>query len=109
MQNTPLFSQCWYVAEMSVALALVTCLLIILIKYVFKRPVRFPPGPPHIPIAGSFLFLSGIGVEKYVSPRIASYGPVTGMFLGSYPFIMINDWKLAKSLFLREEFAGRIR
>ena len=94
---------------MGVAVILGTCLLLILIRYLFKRPVRFPPGPPHIPIVGSVPFLSGNGVEKYVSPRVASYGPVTGMYVGSYPFIMINDWKLAKSLFLREEFAGRIR
>ena len=71
--------------------------------------MRFPPGPPHIPIAGSLPFLFGIGVERYVSPKIVSYGPVTGMYLGTYPSIMINDWKLAKSLFMREEFSGRMR
>jgi len=93
---------------MGLVLVLSIFLLLIFIKYVFKRPIRFPPGPPYIPIAGSVPFLRGLGVEKYVSDKIASYGPVTGMYLGSYPFIMINDWKLAKSLFLREEFSGRI-
>ena len=97
---------------MSVTLILATCLLLILIKFIFKlfqKPKGFPPGPPIIPIAGSLPFLKGIGVEKWVSPDVASYGPVTGLYSGSYPFIMINDWKLAKSLFLREEFAGRLR
>ena len=103
-----LFSESSSVANMSASLFLLTCLLIILIKLVFKRPVRFPPGPPHIPIAGSLPFLFGIGVERYVSPKIASYGPVTGMYLGTYPSIMINDWKLAKKLFMMEEFCQAI-
>ena len=46
---------------------------------------------------------------RFVSDKVASYGPVTGIFLGSYPTIIINDWKLARSLFLKEEFSGRIR
>jgi len=33
---------------------------------------------------------------------------VTGLYTGNYPFIVLNDWKLAKSLFAREEFSGRI-
>merc|ERR1719347_298644 len=93
---------------MSFALILTTFLVFIFYKYVYKKSLRFPPGPPFIPIAGSLPFLRGIGVEKYVSDTVTSYGDVTGLHLGNYPFIMINDWKLAKSLFLKEEFSGRI-
>jgi len=93
---------------MSVTIILASCLIMILIKIICKKPANFPPGPPAIPILGSTPFLFGKGVEKFVSDKIASYGPVTGLYAGSYPFIMINDWKLAKSLFLTEEFSGRV-
>merc|ERR1712215_230632 len=96
---------------MCVTLVLATSLLVILLNFIlslFRKPNGFPPGPPVVPIAGSLPFLSGIGVEKYVGPGIVSYGPVTGLFAGSYPFIMINDWKLARNLFNKEEFSGRL-
>ena len=73
-----------------------------------EKPAGFPPGPPRIPLAGSVPFLRGIGVEKIVNSDVASYGPVTGLFAGMYPMIMVNDWKLAKSLFAMEEFSGRL-
>ena len=31
------------------------------------------------------------------------------MYAGSYPLVMINDWKLAKQLFAMEEFCGRLK
>ena len=39
---------------------------------------------------------------------VASFGPVTGLKTGSYHVAMINDWALAKQLFAREEFSGRL-
>lgn len=70
--------------------------------------MRFPPGPPAIPILGSIPFLWGKGPERFVNENMKSYGAVTGFYTGSYPTIVINDWELAKSLFQREDFAGRI-
>jgi hypothetical protein len=34
---------------------------------------------------------------------------VTGLYIGSYPVIVLNDWPLAKALFAKEEFCGRMR
>ena len=34
---------------------------------------------------------------------------LVGMVAGSYYLAMINDWKLAKSLFTKEEFSGRLQ
>ena len=31
------------------------------------------------------------------------------MYMGSYPLVVVNDWPLAKSLFVKEEFSGRIK
>ena len=39
---------------------------------------------------------------------VASFGPVTGLKTGSYHVAMINDWALAKQLFSKEEFSGRL-
>jgi hypothetical protein len=35
--------------------------------------------------------------------------PLAGLYAGSYPMVVINDWKLAKELFAKEVFAGRLR
>ena len=91
---------------------LVTIFLLILFRYLikyFQRPPKYPPGPPSIPILGSLPFLPGSGTEKFVSDYVASFGPVTGLIQGSYYIAMINDWKLAKSLFSKEEFSSRLR
>ena len=98
--------------DMGVTLYLASCLTIFIIALILKlskKPHGFPPGPIRIPIAGSVPFLRGIGVEKIVNSDVSSYGPVTGLFAGMYPMVMVNDWKLAKSLFAREEFSGRLR
>ena len=97
---------------MTVTEILVTLLFAFLVKFIiksFRKPLNFPPGPPRFPIIGSFPFLKGKGVEKFVGNSVAAYGPVTGLFAFSYPMVMINDWKLAKTLFAREEFSGRPR
>ena len=91
---------------------LVTVVLIFIFKYLitkWRKSSKFPPGPPSIPVFGSIPFMPGRGIEKFVSDYVASFGPVTGAYAGSYPSVMINDWKLAKSLFSKEEFAGRLR
>ena len=95
--------------NMCVTIILLACVILIVIKLITRRPARFPPGPLALPIMGSHPFLPGEGAEKYVSEKITSYGPVTGLYSGTYPLIVINDWKMAKSLFAREEFSGRIR
>ena len=41
--------------------------------------------------------------------QVCSYGPITGMYMGSYPLVVVNDWPLAKTLFAKEEFSGRIK
>ena len=86
-----------------------SCLIIFLITFIFKKPRKFPPGPPRLPLVGSVPFLSGRGVEKYFGEKVVSYGPVTGLYVASDPFVVINDWKLAKILFRKEEFSGRPR
>ena len=90
---------------------LLTVALVLLFKWIISRlqkPPLFPPGPPSVPVLGSLPFLPGRGVEKFVSEYVSSFGPVTGLMVGSYHAAMINDWRLARQLFSKEEFSGRI-
>merc|ERR1712032_988509 len=95
----------------SFVLSLVLGFIFLLLFFYFllySRPSLFPPGPPSLPLLGAYPFLSGNGAEKYFGPEVCSFGPVTGLYAGSYPTIVLNDWPLAKSLFAKEEFCGRL-
>ena len=37
-----------------------------------------------------------------------SFGDIVGTFVGTYPFVLINDWKTAKELFTKEISTGRL-
>ena len=113
----------------SFVLSLVLGFIFLLLFFYFLlylRPSFFPPGPPSLPLLGAYPFLSGNGAEKYFGPevrkqhqlsekgqienvQVCSFGPVTGLYAGSYPTIVLNDWPLAKSLFAKEEFCGRLK
>merc|ERR1719222_1803560 len=95
----------------SFVLSLLLGFLFLLLSFYFvlhSRPSLFPPGPPNLPLLGAYPFLSGNGPEKYFGPEVCSFGPITGLYAGSYPTIVLNDWPLAKSLFAKEEFCGRL-
>ena len=114
----------------SFVLSLLLGFLFLLLSFYFvlhSRPSLFPPGPPNLPLLGAYPFLSGNGPEKYFGPevresntesfekgeshnfQVCSFGPITGLYAGSYPTIVLNDWPLAKSLFAKEEFCGRLK
>jgi len=92
-----------------VSLLLGLLLLLLLFLLLTSRPPNFPPGPPSLPIIGSYPFLRGKGLEKFFGAQVCSYGPVTGLYAGSYPMVVLNHWPTARALFAREEFAGRIK
>ena len=72
---------------------------------------EFPPGPPSLPFVGSIPFLkkkkgNADSVLDKSFYKIAS--DMYTVWLGSTPLIVIQDFNLAKDLFSREEFCGRI-
>ena len=94
-------------ASLPTVLFLLTLVFILLFK--FSKPPKFPPGPPALPLVGSLPFLpGGTGIERFVNDYVSSYGPVTGLVTGDYYLVMINDWRLARTLFAKEEFSGRL-
>ncbi|XP_019865636.1 probable cytochrome P450 304a1 [Aethina tumida] len=93
-------------------LYIVTILLIIywLLSSTWK-PEYFPPGPPRLPIWGSYWYLLK---KDYYFPHKAleSLGKqydtdILGFYLGDFPAITTMNYRTCKRLLLKEEFNGR--
>ena len=61
------------VTDLLVTLALVLLFRWLLAQLRMRRPPRYPPGPPTVPLLGSLPFLPGRGVEKFVSEYVDMY------------------------------------
>ena len=72
-------------------------LLIYLVAKSFRKPERFPPGPPKLPIVGSMPYLSKTGSLLHViKEAVEQYGPIVGIYLGSKPTIFVADYNMLK-------------
>ena len=82
-------------------------LVLAVVRWYFKR-LRLPPGPPAVPVLGSlpFIQLRRGFIDWALDPRITRHRLAT-VSLGPRNVFLINDLKLAKSLFDREDFSGR--
>ena len=62
-----------------------------------RKPKKFPPGPPRLPVLGSLPFIgvkgSFVQTMKYAADK---YGPVSGIFLGNIPAVIISDYSIIK-------------
>ena len=62
-----------------------------------KKPYKFPPGPPRLPVVGSWPFIqvkgSFIHSMKFV---IEKYGPVAGIYIGQKRMVIISDYNIIK-------------
>ena len=72
----------------------------------YNRRKHLPPGPPSLPIIGSFASTGVVG--NMVSNReFWKYEDMYTLFLGPQLVgIVINDFQRAKDLFFRDEFSG---
>ncbi|XP_055696654.1 probable cytochrome P450 304a1 [Lutzomyia longipalpis] len=90
-------------------------ILIILIreayKFMYYRPPNFPPGPPRIPIFGSYLLMllmnrkdlhfAALTLSKWYKSK------VIGLYLGGTPTVICHDSEGVKEILNRNEFDGR--
>ncbi|XP_059611495.1 probable cytochrome P450 304a1 [Phlebotomus argentipes] len=96
-----------------ILIGLTVCLILYRIyKYMFYRPPNFPPGPPRLPMVGSYIFLlllNGKDLHKAVLTLCRWYKSKTiGFYVGSLPVIVCNDYEGVKEILNRSEFDGRL-
>ena len=72
---------------------------------------NLPPGPFALPIIGSIPFLKGKGgpVGWMVDESLYQYGKdFCTIWMGTIPFIWVQDFQLTKELFAKDEFSARL-
>ena len=79
--------------------------------YHFRKIKRLPHGPFSVPILGTldiFTNYSGSPASIFFSEKFFGFKDWCTIFLGpSLVLVLINEFKLAKELFGKEEFSGR--
>lgn len=66
-----------------------------------RKPEKFPPGPPKLPMVGSLPYLNKSGSFAQISIDLAKkYGPVCGLYLGRKPMVIVTDYNILKGTFV---------
>ncbi|XP_013200171.2 uncharacterized protein LOC106142814 [Amyelois transitella] len=91
-------------------------LLSIIVNYLYKnatkRPSKnFPPGPPSLPVYGAYWMVLANGYNN-LSKAFRKLGQtyktkIVGLYLGSFPVIVVNDPVMIKQMLYHEDFDGR--
>ena len=73
-----------------------------------KRVKKFPPGPFSIPLIGTVDMFqrSKSPNEILFSEKYFSYDKFCTFYVGPLVSVLINDFKIAKELFSKDEFSG---
>uniref|UniRef100_A0A2C9GVA5 Cytochrome P450 n=1 Tax=Anopheles dirus TaxID=7168 RepID=A0A2C9GVA5_9DIPT len=92
--------------------ALVVLIVSYAIRYALHRPSeRFPPGPPRVPLLGSYPFLLALDYDHLhraaarLNERYRS--KLIGLHLGPLPAVIVNDHETVREVLQRSEFDGR--
>ncbi|KAJ9577737.1 hypothetical protein L9F63_005730 [Diploptera punctata] len=84
------------------------CVVLYLLYALFNiRPNNFPPGPPCLPIIGSFPFVPSTYLHFHMEKWAKRYGPVVGLMLGKQPVIIVCKPKQVLEVLQRDEFQAR--
>ncbi|XP_055619043.1 probable cytochrome P450 304a1 [Toxorhynchites rutilus septentrionalis] len=81
-------------------------------RYLFERPsLNFPPGPPRLPLVGSYPFLLALNyrhLHQAAAKLSKLYGSkLIGLYLGPLPTVIVNDYETVKEVLGRADFDGR--
>src|SRR5690349_17180999 len=80
-------------------------------KYCFYRPPNFPPGPPRIPLLGSFFLILLLNYKKkhLAINKLCEYykSSVIGFYTGAFVTVVANDAKSVREMVLNQDFDGR--
>ena len=69
---------------------------------------QLPPGPFSIPLIGTIGILGRISGGGICNVKWHKYQKMYTVFIGRMVIVVINDFKLTKELFAKEEFSGKI-
>nr|CAD2190141.1 unnamed protein product [Meloidogyne enterolobii] len=87
-----------------ISLILINCIFILIIFYNFYWKRRnLPDGPIPLPIIGNALEISKADRRyKCFADWAKKYGPVYTIWIGEQPLVIITDYELIKSAFIRD-------
>ena len=93
------------------ALELLLIMIGLLCLHHYRRTRGLPPGPLSVPLLGTldiFTNYSGTATSIIFGEQYFGFREWCTIFLGpSLVLVLINDFKLAKELFAKDEFSGR--
>nr|QZP43557.1 cytochrome P450 monooxygenase CYP304F32 [Ephestia elutella] len=95
-----------------ISVGLVGCFLLTCYKNAFKRPSNFPPGPPSLPVYGSYwiILASAYNNLALACKRIGNWynTKLIGSMIGKIPSVIVNDPDMIKEMLLKPELDGRM-
>jgi hypothetical protein len=62
-----------------------------------RKPEKFPPGPPKLPVIGGLLhFIKRKSLLHSIRAMVEKYGKVSGVYFGNQPAVVIADYNILK-------------
>ena len=103
--------------KMAFAFELVVLTITLVVIYIWKstrRPGKFPPGPPRLPVVGSLPYAMSSAktdmpptILHGVIKNVKKYGSLVGMWIGHEPAVIVADLEMIKYLFKKDEVTAR--
>ncbi|XP_023302400.2 probable cytochrome P450 304a1 [Lucilia cuprina] len=80
-------------------------------KYCTYRPEGFPPGPPRIPLFGSYLFMM-LSDFKYLHKGVLNFSKwyksdIVGFYVGPFPVVAVHCAEGVREILTNSDFDGR--